>query len=178
MNTLFRDLKTGIKMLWKDRAFAGTVVLTLAICIGANAAIFTIVHSVLLKPLPAPESDRILFISNQYPGAGVPETYSVGVADYLDRRRELKVFEDEAMFRSEDRAVAINGVPERVTAMRVTPSFFRVLRTTPALGRGFTDAEGELGNEEKVVLSDGFWKQMYGGSPSVIGQSMRIGLRP
>jgi len=178
MDTLLRDLKLGIKMLWKDRGFAGTVVLTLAICVGANAAIFTIVHSVLLKPLPVSESDRIMFISNQYPGAGVPETYSVGVGDYLDRRRELKVFEDEAMYRSEDRTVVVNGVPERVTAMRVTPSFFHVLRTAPALGRAFTDAEGELGNEDKVVLSDGFWKQMYGGIPSAVGQSIRIGLRP
>ena len=81
MESLLRDITLGIKLLWKDRGFAATAILTLAVCLGANIAIFTIVNSVLLRPLPAPESERILFISNQYPGAGVPEIYSVGTKD-------------------------------------------------------------------------------------------------
>jgi predicted permease len=178
METLIRDLGTGAKLLWKSRGFAGTVVLTLAVCVGANIAIFTIVNSVLLKPLPLPESDRLLFISNQYPGAGVPDTFSVGIPDYIDRRRQLTVFEEEAMYRSEDRTIEINGVPERVRSMRVTPSFFRVLQISPAIGRAFTDDEGTLGNEDKVILSEGLWQQLYGGNPSIVGQTMRIGGRP
>ena len=99
MENLLRDVRLGVKLLWKDRGFATTAILTLAVCIGANAAIFTIVNSVLLRPLPVPQPDRIVFISNQYPGAGVPETYSVGIPDYLDHRRVMTVFEASAMFR-------------------------------------------------------------------------------
>src|SRR5262249_46310368 len=120
MEVLLRDLSRGVKLLWKDRGFAGTVILTLAICIGANTVIFTIVNSVLLRPLTVPESDRIMFISNQYPGAGVPETYSVGIPDYIERRKQLAIFDDEALYRSEDRTIEINGAPERVASMRVT----------------------------------------------------------
>src|SRR6185436_4344599 len=99
MESLIRDVTLSTKLLWKDRGFAATAILTLAVCLGANISIFTIVNSVLLRPLPSPESERILFISNQYPGAGVPETYSVGIPDYLDRRRALTVFEEQGMFR-------------------------------------------------------------------------------
>src|SRR5437762_12815578 len=129
MESLIRDIRLGLKLLWKDRGFAGTAILTLAVCIGANIAVFTIVNSVLLRPLPVPESGRIVFISNQYPGAGVAETYSVGVPDYLDRRREMTVFEEQAMFRTEDQTVDLNGIPERVKGMSMTPSMLRLLRS-------------------------------------------------
>src|SRR3989442_1727670 len=147
MESLLRDITLGVKLLWKDRGFAATAVLTLAVCLGANIAIFTIVNSVLLRPLPAPESERILFISNQYPGAGVPEIYSVGIPDYLDRRREMTVFEEEAMFRFESQTVDVNGTPERLKGMRITASMLPLLRISPAIGQGFTEADGVIGNE-------------------------------
>src|ERR1041384_5126954 len=125
MEGLLREAAIAVKLLWKDRGFTATAVLTLAVCLAANIAIFTIVNSVLLRPLAVPESESIVFISNQYPGAGVPEIWSVGVPDYLDRRRQLtNVFEEEAMVRSEDQTVDVNGTPERMRGMRITPSTF------------------------------------------------------
>ena len=168
-----------MKALWKDRGFSTTAILTLAVCLGANVAIFTIVNSVLLRPLPVPESERIVFISNQYPGAGVPEIWSVGIPDYLDRRRQMtNVFEEEAMFRSEDQTVDLNGTPERVKGMRITPSMFPLLRISPALGHAFSEADGEPGNEQKVILSYGLWQQLYGGNKDVVGKDLRINGRP
>ncbi len=168
-----------MKALWKDRGFSTTAILTLAVCLGANVAIFTIVNSVLLRPLPVPESERIVFISNQYPGAGVPEIWSVGIPDYLDRRRQMtNVFEEEAMFRSEDQTVDLNGTPERVKGMRITASMFPLLRISPAIGHAFTEADGEPGNEQKVILSYGLWQQLYGGNKDVVGKDLRINGRP
>jgi putative ABC transport system permease protein len=93
---LFRDIRFSLRLLWKDRGYATTTILTLATCIGANAAIFTIVHSVLLEPLPVPDSNRILLMSNQYPnaGTGIQAYTNSGVPDYYDRLRDVRVFEE------------------------------------------------------------------------------------
>jgi|RhiMetdeSRZDD1v2_1073273.scaffolds.fasta_scaffold72389_4 putative ABC transport system permease protein len=176
---LLREAAISIKALWKDRGFSTTAIMTLAVCLGANVAIFTIVNSVLLRPLPVPESERIVFISNQYPGAGVPEIWSVGVPDYLDRRRQMtNVFEADAMLRPEDQTVDVNGTPERMKGMRVTPSVFPLLKISPAIGHAFAEADGELGNEQKVILSYGLWQQLYGGNKEVVGKDLRINGRP
>ena len=176
---LLREIAISIKALWKDRGFSTTAIVTLAVCLGANVAIFTIVNSVLLRPLPVPESARIVFISNQYPGAGVPEIWSVGVPDYLDRRRQMtNVFEGDAMLRSEDQTVDVNGTPERMKGMRVTPSMFPLLRISPSIGHAFAEADGELGNEQKVILSYGLWQQLYAGNKDVVGKDLRINGRP
>ena len=176
---VLREAAISIKALWKDRGFSATAIVTLAVCLGANVAIFTIVNSVLLRPLPVPESERIVFISNQYPGAGVPDIFSVGVPDYLDRRRQMtNVFEGDAMFRSEDQTVDVNGTPERMSGMRVTPSMFPLLRISPAIGHAFAEADGELGNEQKVILSYGLWQQLYAGKKDILGKDLRINGRP
>src|SRR5262245_4231155 len=108
MTGTLRDATNAAKLLWKDRGFSATTILTLAVCLGANIAIFTIVNSLLLTRLPLPESERIVFISNQYPGAGVGEIWSVGIPDYLDRRSQMTdIFDGEAMFRSEDQTVDV-----------------------------------------------------------------------
>src|SRR5437879_3632116 len=116
---MFRDLTVVAKLLWKDRGFSVTAILTLAVCLGANIAIFTIVNSVLLRPLPLGEPDRIVFVSNQYPGAGVAEIYAVGIPDYV-QRREMKMFDEDALFRTEEQTVDVNGTAERMKAMKVT----------------------------------------------------------
>src|SRR6185436_7255429 len=148
----------------KDRGYASTAVITLAICMGANAAIFTIVHSVLLKPLPVPDSNRILLMSNQYPnaGTGIQAYTNSGVPDYYDRLRDVKVFEEQAMYNGTNLAFDIDGSPELVRGMAATPSLFRMLHVPPAAGRIFDEKEGEIGNEQKVILSYGLWQQGYG----------------
>ena len=95
---MLNDVRVGLRLLWKDKAFTFTAALTLALCIGANTALFSIVDHVLLRPLPFPESDRILLMSNRYPGAGVDIGGNSGAPDYYDRLRETNVFVEQAMY--------------------------------------------------------------------------------
>jgi predicted permease len=179
MDNVLREVWTSVKLLWKDAGFSGTAILTLAICLGANIAIFAVVNSVVLRPLPVAESDRLVFISNQYPGAGVAEIYSVGIPDYIDRKRSFTdVFEQEGMYRSEAATVDVNGTPERMDSMRITPSMFQLWKIAPATGRAFAEEDAVLGNEQKVILSYGLWQQLYGGKNDVIGKALRINGQP
>src|SRR5262249_37360927 len=98
--------------------------------------------------------------------------------DYYDRLREMTVLESQAMFRQQEQTVELNSVPEQVHAMTVTPSWFRLLRVSPEIGRAFTEEEGEPGREHGVILSQGLWKQLYGGDRSAVGRSLRISGRP
>ncbi|MBZ5601539.1 MAG: ABC transporter permease [Acidobacteriia bacterium] len=173
-----RDLKFGLRALLKDAGFSTTVVLTLALCIGANTAIFAIVHSVLLRPLPVPRAEEILLMSNQYPKAGATGSTNSGAADYYDRLKEVTVFQQQAMFNFGDQTVDMNGTPERITGMIATPSLFRLLESAPLLGRTFNDDEGEIGAERKVLLSYGLWRQMYAGAQDVLGKQIRLNGRP
>ena len=174
MNTLFSDLRVGLRLLWRDRAFAITAGLTLAVCIGANTALFSVVRGVLLKPLWMPEADRVVMAGNMYPGAGVYEPLGAAVPDYFDRLREVTVFSEQALLRQDNRSIDKDGSPLRVEALSVTPSFFRVAGVTPQLGRTFTDQEGEIGSEFEVVISDGFWRTQLGGDPSAVGRDIRL----
>ena len=171
---LNRDIKHGVRSLLRDRGFAATVVLTLAICIGAYTVTFAIVHSVLLRPLPGPNADAIVLMSNQYPKAGVIDQTGSSAADYCDRLRVVTALEEQAMFREVDQTLEVNGIPEQVPGMAVTPSFFKLVGIPPSRGRGFTPEEGELGSEHRVVLSYALWQQLYGGDPSVTGRDLRL----
>ena len=114
------DLRLGFRLLWKDTAFTLTIVLTLTLCIGANVALFSIVHSVLLKPLPVPDSNRIVLMGNAYPGAGSPIPSSSAVPDYFDRLRDMDVFEEQAAYNGGTQSVDQNGTPIRIRINRVT----------------------------------------------------------
>ena len=175
---MWNDIRVGLRLLWKDKAFSITAVLTLALCIGANTALFSVVHNVLLKPLPIPESDRIVAIVNSYPGAGQAMLGSVGVPDYYDRLRGTTVFEEQALYNGRNQNVDENGAPTRVRVTQATPSLFRLLRVTPAIGRTFTEQDGEAGNDRKVVLSYAMWQSQFGGSPQAIGQDIRMDGQP
>lgn len=172
------DLRVGLRLFWKDKAFTLTAVLTLAVCIGANTALFSIVHNVLLKPLPVPESARIVLMGNAYPGAGAAVGGWSSVPDYYDRLREMDVFEEQADYSGGNQSIDQNGTPVRIVINRVTPSFFRLLRVAPALGRTFTEQEGEVGNDRKVVLSYALWQAQFGGDPAAIGKDLRIDSQP
>lgn len=177
MEQLLQDVRFAVRLLVRDRAFSVTALLTLAICIGANAAIFTVVQSVLLRPLPTPEADRLVLLYNSYPRAGVVRA-STGVPDYYDRLREMDVFEELALFNERGVTVGGEGTAERLNGMIGRPSLYRMLRVEPLRGRIFTEAEGELGNEQKVILSYALWQRLFGGSDSAIGQDLRINGRP
>jgi putative ABC transport system permease protein len=174
MGAFMQDLRFALRLLRKERGYAATVMLTLAVCIGANTAVFTIVHSVLLRPLPIADPDRIMLIHNSYPKAGVDQATN-GVPDYFDRLRDAPAFEALAMFRRAGQTIGAAGEPRRLVSLVVTPSFFRLMRQTPYRGRLFTDADGEVGQQRKVVLTYDLWQQLFGGNDSAIGADVRIG---
>src|SRR5205809_5884912 len=107
------DIRVGLRLLRKEKAFTITAALTLALCIGANTALFSVVHNVLLRPLPVPESDRIVLMGNAYPGAGAGAAAggNSGVPDYYDRLRETDVYEEQALFNGANQSVVQNGIP-------------------------------------------------------------------
>ena len=146
--------------------FTLTAALTLAICIGANTALFSVVHNVLLRPLPVQEPARLLLMGNQYPKAGASDTWDNGVPDYFDRRREPSVFSEQALVNHSSVAIGEEGVPVRVRVANVTPSFFPLMGVSPAAGRTFTADEGEVGHEKKVVLSAGLWRRRFAADPA------------
>lgn len=177
MDALLRDLRYGLKLLGREKAFSLTVLLTLAVCIGANVMIFSVVHTVVLKPLPYPDSHRLVTVFNSYPGAGV-ERGSNGTIDYFQRRERIDAFEEVAIFQGSGATVGEPGAIERVSSMRVTPSFFTVLGADAALGRTFTEDEVEPGNDRKLVLTHGYWQEGYGGDPAILGREIRVDGRP
>jgi len=164
----------GWRLLVKQRAFTLTVGATLAVCLGANAALFAVIDHVLLRPLPIPAPDRIVITGNRYPKAGVDAGYGTGAADYVDRLRETDVFEEQALFKVLNQAVEENGVPARVPVMSVTPSFFHLARVAPHLGRTFAADEAEPGHETKALLSFALWQSQFGGDPAAVGRDLRI----
>lgn len=173
MERFLQDLRFASRVLWKDRGFTGTVLLTLAICIGANAAIFAIVNSVVLRPLPVPDAERLVVLYNSYPGAGV-ERASTAVPDYYDRLRETDVFEEQALYQVRGQTIGGETDPQRLTGMAVRPSFFRLLRAQPINGRAFNEDEGEIGHERVTILSYALWQRIFGGSDSAVGRELRV----
>ena len=170
------DLRFAGRLLWKDKAFTITAAMTLAVCIGANTALFAVVDHVLLRPLRIPEPDRVLLVYNSYPKAGA-EHAGATVPDYFDRLRDLTVFEEQALFNTRDPSLDLNGFPERIHTMQVTPSFFRLVRVPPRRGRAFTDEEGEVGKNREMVLTDALSRRLFGGSDAV-GRDVRLDGEP
>ncbi len=178
MEALLHDLRVGSRLLWKHKAFSLTATLTLALCIGANTALFSVVNSVLLRPLPVPESDRVVIMENLYPGAGVNNTGNAGVPDFYDRLRETDVFEAQSLDNHSNVSIDEHGTPVRIHIQNVTPSYFDLLRVSAALGRTFAKEEGEPGNEKKIVLGYTTWQSRFGGDRNVVGRDLRMDSQP
>ena len=178
MSNFFADMKYGVRSLLRDKVFTFTVLITLAVCMAANSTTFAIVSSVLLRPLPVPNSHEIVIISNRYPGAGAADSTNRDVAGYYDSRRDVTALSEQAMFRTTGLTVGSDGAPEQKDALSATPSFFRVIGIQPEMGRPFTEEEGEIGAEQKVILTHASWQQYFGGNANAIGKEMRINGRP
>ena len=173
MDAIRQDLAFAWRMLRKDRAYSVTVILTLAVCLGANAAIATVVRSVLFRPLPYPDSYRLVTSYDSFPGAGV-ERAGTSVPNYFDRRALANVFEEVALYQNAGFRVGQGTAAEGVSAMTVTPSFFKVLRTEPASGRLFREDEGTPGRNKVVVLSHILAAKQPGGAAGIVGRQLRL----
>lgn len=170
---MFSDLKYALRSLLKTPGFAAIAIATLALCIGANSAIFSVVHAILLKPYPWPESDRLVYVYNTYPLMGL-QNAGISIPDYLDRRTGVSAFADAAMFTNMSYNLSADGEPERITGQRVTPSLFSTLQASAARGRVFTDADAQPGADHVVVLSHALWKNRFGANPNLVGQTIRL----
>jgi predicted permease len=173
MDQLLRDLRFGLKLLWKEKALSLTVLATLAVCIGANTTIFSVINNVMLESLPFAEPDRLVRAFNSYPNAGA-ERASSSAPDYFFRRERVQAFEDVAVYQYWAHTVGEPGSPEQIRSVRVTASFFPILGVRPLLGRSFNEEEMEEGSEQVVILDYGFWQERYGGDPAVLGQDLRV----
>ncbi len=171
------DLRLALRSLAKSPGFTAVAVLTLALCIGANSAIFSIVSAVLLKPYPWPDSSRLVYVHNTYPLMGLPRA-GCSIPDYLDRRHGVSALAESALFTGASLNLSADGAPERVAGMTVTPSLFPLLQAQPALGRVFTDAEAQVGATKTVVLGDALWRNRFGGDPKIVGRDIRLNGEP
>jgi putative ABC transport system permease protein len=171
------DLRYAVRSLSKSPGFTTVGVLTLALCIGANSAIFSVIHAVLLKPYPWPGSDQLIYIHNTYPKIGL-ERAGCSIPDYLDRRKGVTSLAESALVTGASVNLAAESAPERVDGRRVTPSLFALLKTPPALGRTFTEDEATVGATKTVVLSDRLWRHRFGANREIIGTTIRLNSEP
>jgi predicted permease len=170
---MLSDLRHALRLLVKDRSFTITALLTLAICIGANTAIFSVVESVLLRPLPVPDAERLVLILNGYPNAGAPRA-GAAVPDYFDRLAGVDALEEQALYRRSGATFGNESGAERLTSVVGTPSFYRLTGASPQLGSLFSEADAEEGAQRRVLLSHQFWQRAFGGRSDIVGQSVRL----
>ena len=159
MRTVLQDLKFGLRMLAKNPAFTAVAVLTLALGIGANTALFSVVKGVLLDPLPYPQPERLVAL---YTRTQASPWWSISYPNFLDWVRDNRSFSALAGYREDDFSLTGTGEPERVTADMVSASFFPLLGVQPRLGRNFLPEEDQAGAAHVVMISSGLWKRKFG----------------
>ncbi len=170
---LGRQLRYGYRMLRKTPGFTITALLTLAVCMGANLTIFAVINSILLRPLPFPESDRLVTIFNTYPKAGVDRD-GASVTNYYERRGQIPAFSSIAIYRAGTAIIGERGSTEREQIMRVSPDFFSTLGLGPAAGRAFREEETTFNTDNVVVITDAYWRHNANADPHIIGKKIRV----
>src|SRR5260370_8688888 len=165
MQTFLHDLRFAVRLLWKSPGFTAVAIIALALGIGANTAIFSVVNSVLLRPLPFRDADRMMIVWETNKAQGWNRMGPSG-PNYLDFRDQSKSFEDLALLEQGTGTVTGFGEPRQVPALRVSTNFLTVLGVKPALGRNFAPTKGW--NQRVVILSDTLWNHLSGSNPTVI----------
>jgi predicted permease len=166
------DLRFALRQLRKTPAFTVTALATVAICLGANLAIFAVIDSILLRPLPFPQPDRLVTIYNTYPKAGV-ENDGSSITNYYERRGNIRVFSSLSMYMERAETVGDPGSMQQEEIVRISPEFFTTLGVSPAIGRNFTDEETDP-QKNVIILTDAFWRQNFNSDPNVLGRDTRI----
>src|SRR5215469_15061109 len=176
MNTLWLDLRYGLRMLAKSPGFTIVAVLTLALGIGAGTAVFSIVDAVLLKPLPYPHAERIVFPWRQSPpkiDLGYNEI-PWGARTLQHFQRDVKTFQDVGAFEAAGFNLTGTGDPVRIDGARASAGFFRALGVAPLIGRTFIDEEDHPGHDREVILGYGVWQRKFGADPNVVGRTLEL----
>jgi predicted permease len=175
MNHLFQDLRLSLRQVFKNPGFTAVAIVTLALGIGANTAIFSVVNAVLLRPLPFKDPDRLVRVWHSPPAKSFPgiDKFSVSAANYIDWKHENHVFEQMGIYSG--RSLTLTGLaqPQQVTASTVSDGFFETLGVQPMLGRVFAPEEDQPGRNV-VVLSYRFWQEHFGSNPNVVGTNVTM----
>jgi putative ABC transport system permease protein len=177
MEHLLRDLRFGTRTLLKNRWFTLLAVLTLALGIGANTAIFSLIDGVLLKPLPYTNGDRLVVLRESAPLAGRP-TVGVSIQELYDYRAQGRAFDALVEYHQMNFDLLQRGEPDRVSVGVVSHDFFNVLGITPILGRTFAPADDALGADAVLIISYSYWQTKFGGDPAIVGQVFQMNDRP
>ena len=170
MSELWRDIRHALRRLRKTPAFTTTAVATIALAIGANTAVFSVVYAALLRPLPYPEADRIVGVLAEFRGA----RWVASPPDFVDWRAQSRSFEAMAAINAYPRTLTGVGDPQAIPAASVTGDFFSVFGVAPTLGRTFDADELTYGHAPTVILSDGLWRRAFGARRDIIGQSIQL----
>ena len=178
LNNIWRDIRHAARSLRKSPGFATAVIATLALGIGANTAIFSLIYSVLLKPLPYPGQDRIYSAETVIPGRNSLDSLPMRVQDYLEWRKADTAFESVAALTPAQWNLTGDGEPERLGGALVSANFFTFLGAAPQRGRTFTADEETRGKEKVVVISDSLWRRRYGADPAIIGKTLMLNAVP
>jgi putative ABC transport system permease protein len=171
--SLVHDIRYGLRTLARNPGFACISVLALALGIGANSAIFTVVNSVLLRPLRFENPEQLTIVRERNLKAGFPQ-FSLSPGNYLDFRDHNHSFSGLAAFTGQGMNLSGGAEPERLRGARVTREFFDVLGRKPAIGRVFSADEMQLGSHHVVILSEALWQRRFAGSPSALGQTLKL----
>jgi len=175
MQVLWQDLRHGARMLWKQPGFSSIALLTLALGIGANTVIFSVIDAVLLRPLPYPQAERLVFLWSTLQSQGITSAGS-SMPDYREWRDQNRVFERLAGFYYGDFNMAGAGQePELVQGALITANLFAALKVAPSLGRWFSAEENQFGRHRVALLSHGLWQRRYGGDRGILGRAIKLG---
>ena len=170
MRNLWRDLQFGLRLLWKSPGFTSVAVLALALGIGANTSIFSVVYATLLAPLPYHQPDRIVMVWSFVGG----RRNGIAAGDFLDWKRQNTSFESIAAWTGRQMSLSISNHPEQVEAEPATPGFLGVLGQPLLLGRDFLPEEGDLGKDHEVIFTHRLWKNRFGGDREILGKQVRM----
>jgi len=177
MGMFLQDVKYGLRMLLKSPGFTTAAVLALALGVGVNTAIFSIVNGILLRPLPYHESSRLLSLAEINPSEG-PESFPVSAPNFVDWKRQSQVFENMAAYRSGSSAgfnlTGIGTEPERIQGVAVSANLFSTLGINPLHGRAFQPEEDREGSAKVVILSDSLWQRRFGSDPNILGKTLTM----
>jgi putative ABC transport system permease protein len=174
---MLEDIRFALRTLLKQSGFTAVALATLALGIGANTAIFTVVDGVLLRPLPYPDPDRLVILWMHNPAQGIEEDVT-SYPNFTDWRRNAKSFDAMTAYDGASLALASGGEPEQIRGAVVTQDFFRVLGVAPQAGRAFGADEFRPGRHQVAILSDGLWRRRFGADAGIVGRSIRLDSEP
>jgi putative ABC transport system permease protein len=174
---LIHDIHYSLRTLRNSPAFAAAVFLTLALGIGATTAIYSLTYTVLLRPLPYSEPDRLVRIWETNPSRDIPQ-FAASLLNFLSWQEESKSFEEMAALRNDSANLTGDGEPQRVKSTAVSANFWTMMGLRLLAGRGFNTTEGKPGNDRVAIISEGLWQQRYGGESGIIGRSILVNGEP